>query len=640
MSCLAGVLSRGSCPTGPLSHWFPVPSYAVAITRSFSYLVSSENPLRDTLMRHRTASGTHISFALQCIAVIALTVISGCASTDQFFVPSPAVLPPSWEFVQQLPPAVGTRGMAASDAPLAAEAGVGVLRQGGNAVDAAVATAFALAVVMPEAGNLGGGGFLVLRMHDGTTAALDFREKAPFAARRDMYLDAAGTPTEGSITGHQAAGVPGTVSGLSAVHERFGRLRWSQVLEPAIRLARDGFPVTSDLAGAVKGDSARLSRFPASAALFLPGGHPLQAGEILKNPDLGNALQRIADKGPEGFYAGPTAALIEAEMRRGNGLISREDLTSYSAVWRTPVTVHYRDHTIVSMPPPSSGGLSIALIANMLEAYDLEGLGWHSPQAIHYTVEAMRRAFADRNFFLGDPDVLTIPQEQLASKSYAALRRASIRPDRATPSADVSHGAPLEYREGIHTTHFSVADSAGNTVALTTTLNHSFGSAVTVAGAGFLLNNEMDDFAAKPGTPNAFGLVQGEANAIAPGKRILSSMTPTIVVDPDGKPLLITGASGGPRIITTVFLVISNILDYGMDITTAVDAPRFHHQHLPDTILLEGSGFTPDAVESLHRLGHATKLVHALSMAPSILRRNGTWRGRSDPRLGGAAVGY
>ncbi len=591
-------------------------------------------------MRHHAASDCTISFALQCAAVIAFFVISGCASTDQFFVPAQAVLPPSWEFAQQLPASVGARGMVASDAPLATDAGVDVLRRGGNAVDAAVATAFALAVVMPEAGNLGGGGFLVLRMHDGATAALDFREKAPLAARRDMYLNAAGTPTEASITGHLAAGVPGTVAGLHAVHERFGRLRWSQVLEPGIRLAYDGFPVTSDLADAVKGDSARLSRFPASAALFLPGGHPLQAGTILKNPDLGNALQRIADRGPEGFYAGRTAALIEAEMLLGNGLITQEDLRSYAAAWRTPVAVHYRNHTILSMPPPSSGGLSIALIANMLEAYDLAGLGWHSPQAIHFAVEAMRRTFADRNYFLGDPDVVMIPQEQLASKSYAATRRASIRPDRATPSADVSHGGQFQYREGMHTTHFSVADSAGNAVALTTTLNHSFGSAVTVTGAGFLLNNEMDDFSAKPGSPNAFGLVQGEANAIAPGKRILSSMTPTIVVDPDGEPLLITGASGGPHIITTVFQVISNILDYGMDITAAVDAPRFHHQHLPDRIVLEESGFTPDAVESLHRLGHATHPVHALSMAPSILRKNGTWRGRADPRLHGSAAGY
>jgi gamma-glutamyltranspeptidase/glutathione hydrolase len=530
--------------------------------------------------------------------------------------------------------------MVASDAPLASEAGVQIMKEGGNAVDAAVATAFALAVVMPEAGNIGGGGFMVVHMADGTTAALDFREKAPMAASRNMYLDAKGEQTDLSITGHLAAGVPGSVMGLYEAHRKFGRLPWKQVMEPAIRLAAEGFTVTKDLAGSVKDDSSRLARFPASLALFIPDGKPLQAGAIWRNPDLAASLTRIANEGPKGFYEGTTAGLIVDEMQRGHGLITLEDLKQYTAVWRDPITATYRKHTIISMPPPSSGGTSIALMAHMLEGYDLLGLGWHSPEGIHITVEAMRRAFADRNHWFGDPDFIDIPLKKLLSQEYADLRRASIDPRKATPSADVGFGPAGPVKESMHTTHYSVADSAGNMVAVTTTVNLGFGSAVTVAGAGFLLNNEMDDFAAKPGSPNVFGLVQGEANAIAPGKRILSSMSPTIVLDPNGAPLLITGASGGPRIITAVFQVITNVVDHGMDITAAVTAPRFHHQHLPDTILLENGGFSADRIDALHAMGHETKGIQHLAISPSILRSNGVWRGSADPRTGGAAVGY
>ena len=572
--------------------------------------------------------------------VFVLIMLAGCA--PEAHVPSPpsAALPATWELLPGGPEITGVHGMVTSDAPLASEAGVAILKHGGNAIDAAVATAFALAVVMPEAGNIGGGGFLVLRLKDGTVTALDFREKAPMAARRDMYLDAEGLPTDLSITGHLSAGVPGSVAGLYEAHRKFGRLPWPDVIAPAIRLALDGFPVTADFAGSVRADSARLARYPASVALFLPEGFPVREGSLWKNPDLARSIQRVAERGPQGFYEGETAGLIAEEMRRGNGIITAEDLRTYSAVWREPITASYRQHTIVSMPPPSSGGMSVAMIANILEAYDLRSLGWHSPEAIHLTVEAMRRTFADRNHFLGDPDFLTIPQAVLVSKTYAAERRESIDPERATPSAGVAHGVPIQRSESMHTTHFSVADSAGNVVALTTTINHGFGSAVTVAGAGFLLNNEMDDFASKPGSPNAFGLVQGEANAIAPGKRILSSMSPTIVIDPHGEPLLVTGASGGPRIITAVFQVVSNVIDYGAGITFAVSAPRFHHQHLPDLILLEEGGFSPQGMESLHRMGHAMRQVHHLAIAPSILRKNGMWCGGADPRMGGAAVGY
>ncbi len=567
-------------------------------------------------------------------------LLAACGPQTQREAPATAAIPSTWEFARVPPPVTGSRGMVASDGPLASAAGVQVMRQGGNAVDAAVATAFALAVVLPEAGNIGGGGFMVVRMADGTTASLDFREKAPHAASRDMYLDAHGNTTDRSINGHLAAGVPGSVAGLWEAHKRFGKLPWRDVMEPAIRLAADGFIVTKDLAENVRDDSSRLARWPGSSALFLPDGKPLKQGSLWKNPDLAATLRRIAIDGPAGFYEGITADLIVKEMESGNGIITRDDLKKYTAVWRTPITTTYRKHTIISMPPPSSGGTTIALMAHMLEPYDMGGLGWHSPEGIHLTVEAMRRAFADRNHWFGDPDFVQVPLERLLSPAYADLRRSTIDPLKATPSSAVSYGPAGPVKESMHTTHYSVADSAGNMVAVTTTINLGFGSAVTVRGAGFLLNNEMDDFAAKPGSPNVFGLVQGEANAIAPGKRILSSMSPTIVLDPAGEPLLITGASGGPRIITAVFQVITNVVDHHMDITPAVMAPRFHHQHLPDTILLEDGGFAPDRIAALRSMGHTTKGIRHLAISASILRTNGVWRGAADPRTGGAAVGY
>jgi gamma-glutamyltranspeptidase/glutathione hydrolase len=572
--------------------------------------------------------------------LILAVLLAACAPQTHRETATDSVIPATWDFARVPPPVTGTNGMVASDQPLASEAGVQVMRQGGNAIDAAVATAFALAVVLPEAGNIGGGGFMVVRMADGTSAALDFREKAPAAASRNMYLDANGNATDRSIIGHLAAGVPGSVAGLYEAHKRFGTLPWHAVVEPAIRLAADGFIVTKDLAYNVSADSSRMARFPGSAALFLPGGKPLPAGARWRNPDLAASLQRIATEGPRGFYEGKTADLIIEEMHRGNGIITREDLATYTAVWRAPITTDYRGHTIISMPPPSSGGTTIALMAHMLERHDIRGTGWHSPEGIHLTVEAMRRAFADRNYWFGDPDFVRVPVDRLMSQDYADLRGSTIDPVKATPSAAVSHGPAGPSTESMHTTHYSVADGAGNMVAVTTTVNLGFGSAVTVTGAGFLLNNEMDDFASKPGTPNVFGLVQGEANAIAPGKRILSSMSPTIVLDPDGEPLLITGASGGPRIITAVFQVITNVVDHRMDITAAVMAPRFHHQHLPDTILLENNGFAEDRIAALHSLGHATKAVRHLALAPSILRTNGVWRGSADPRTGGLAAGY
>jgi gamma-glutamyltranspeptidase/glutathione hydrolase len=549
-------------------------------------------------------------------------------------------VPSTWRHTGDPGTARAPRAMVVTDAPLATAVGVDVLRAGGNAVDAAVATAFALAVVYPEAGNIGGGGFMVAYFADGRTAALDFRERAPLAATRDMYLDERGEPTDRSITGHLAAGVPGAVAGLWAAHQRFGTKPWRELLEPAIRLARDGFAVDSHFAAAIRNDSARLARFPASAALFLPGGRPPRPGDTWRNPDLAAVLERIAERGPAGFYEGETADLIVAEMQRGGGIITHEDLRSYEPRWREPIEFRYRGRRIISMPPPSSGGITLALIANILENDDLGRLGWSTAPTLHLVAEAMRRAFADRNHFLGDPDFVEIPRARLLSREHAAAWRATISRERATPSSEIVAGAvPVE--EGAHTTHFSIVDPEGNAVALTTTINELFGSAVTVTGAGFLLNDEMDDFASKPGAPNMYGLVQGEANAIEPGKRMLSAMTPTIVLDEQDRPWLVTGARGGPRIITAVFQVLSNVVDHGLDLTAAVTAPRIHHQHLPDVLFYEEGGLAPETVRALEALGHTVQPRSGyIGNAPSILRQGDVWVGVPDPRVGGSAAGF
>jgi gamma-glutamyltranspeptidase / glutathione hydrolase len=550
-----------------------------------------------------------------------------------------AVIPASWPFALDVAPAVAPRAMVATDAPLATGVGVQVMQNGGNAVDAAVATAFALAVVYPEAGNVGGGGFMVTRLADGTSAALDFREKAPLAATRDMYLDAAGELTDGSVIGHLASGVPGAVMGLWEAHRRFGSKPWTELLAPAIALARDGFVVDSALAGSVRGAAPRLRQFAGSAALFLPNGQPLQAGSLWRNADLARVLQRISAHGPAGFYEGETADLIVTEMQRGGGIISHEDLRRYRAEWRDPVEFEYRGRRVISMPPASSGGITLAIMANILGGFGLDELGWHSAPALHLMGEAMRRAFADRNHFLGDPAFVQFPADMLLSQEYAYRLRASIDSARATPSLAVRPGL-TEQPEPMNTTHFSIVDPAGNAVALTTTINELYGSAVTVAGAGFLLNDEMDDFAAKPGTANMFGLVQGEANAIQPEKRMLSAMTPTIVLDTDGSVLLVTGARGGPRIITAVFQVMSNVIDHDMDVGRAVHTPRIHHQHLPDVLFFERDGLSPQVVAQLEAMGHTVQPRDGIGTAPTILRRGNVWTAVPDPRTGGLAAGF
>ena len=583
--------------------------------------------------------------AVLFLSALALTLSACAAPSGSPAAAGPASgiaakIPSDWRHSIDAPPAVGANGMVATDEEHATRVGVDVLRSGGNAVDAAVATAFALAVTLPSAGNIGGGGFIVLRTPDGTIDALDFRETAPGAATRDMYLDENGEPTDKSLIGHLASGVPGSVAGLWEAHRRYGSKPWAELVQPAIRLAADGFTVSPGLARAVNGQANRFRQFEGSAALFLPDGQPLAAGSTWKNPDLAAVLTGIAEQGPEGFYEGATADLIVAEMQRGGGIITHDDLKAYQAKWRTPVKFEYGDHTIISMPPPSSGGLTIALMAGILEPFRLSARDWHSTDAVHLTAEAMRRAFAVRNHYLGDPDFVTVPTADLLSDSHIAQLRSTITLDRATPSSAVSPGLGMD-REGDHTTHFSVVDGKGGAVALTTTINTGYGSRVVVSGAGFLLNNEMDDFAAKPGAPNGYGLVQGESNAIQPHKRMLSSMTPTIVLDPSGAPLLVTGASGGPRIISAVWQIVSNVVDHGMDANAAVSAPRVHHQHLPDQLSVEGDGFPAELLDALRVRGHEVRAGGGVGVGASIVRRNGTWHGMADPRAGaGLAQGY
>ena len=550
-------------------------------------------------------------------------------------------IPPDWRYAQPQRAFVAESAAVVSDAPLATAVGVQILRAGGNAIDAAVAAAFALAVVYPEAGNIGGGGFLVVRFADGRTAALDFRETAPLAATATMYLDSAGTPTKDSEVGHRAAGVPGAVAGQYEAHRLYGRLPWRDILAPSIRLASEGFMIDERIARVIRSDSSVFIRYAGSSSLFLPAGSPLAAGAILRNPELATTLSAIAERGPAGFYEGPVADLIVEEMKRGGGLITHEDLKRYRPAWRTPVEFTYRGFRVTSMPPPSSGGVTLAMILGILEGYDVSGMGWHSPRMLHLAAEAMRRAFADRNALLGDPDFVTVPLPTLISNRYLSSLRASIDPDAATPSDAVTGGAQLS-PEPAQTTHLGVVDAAGNAVALTTTLNGLHGCGVVVTGAGFLLNNEMDDFTSKAGSPNAYGLVQSERNAIAPGKRMLSSMTPTIVSRPDSGVVLVAGGRGGPHIITSVLQVLLNVLEFDMDAASAVSAPRIHHQHLPDQITYERGGFDPSVLEALTGMGHALKETGGTGSVPAILRRNGRWEAVADPRTApeGGAGGY
>lgn len=524
------------------------------------------------------------------LAVSLLTASTSCAR--------PAALPAAPDPVQ------ARRGMVVSAHPEASRAGVEILRAGGNAVDAAVATGFALAVTFPVAGNLGGGGFLVLRQPNGFATTYDYREKAPAAAFRDMYLDSAGhfVPTR-SQEGHLASGVPGSVDGMLAAHARHGRLPLARVLAPAIRLADQGFALTRGDAAMFNAYRRTFLRFASTRKYFVkPDTSDYVEGERFRQRDLAATLRRIAAQGRDGFYAGRTARLIAAEMTRGGGLITAQDLAAYRSVERAPVVGAYRGHRVITMGPPSSGGVALVQLLNAVEPYNLSAMGWNSSATVHLMGEAMRRVYADRAEFLGDPDFARVPVAELTAKPYMLRRMATFNPQRADSSARTSFGDPYA-SESSETTHFSVVDQDGQAVSVTTTINGGFGSYVVVDGAGFFLNNEMDDFSAKPGVPNMFGLVGNEANAIAPGKRMLSSMTPTIVEDAQGRLEMIVGTPGGSTIITTVFQVMLNVIDHGMNVQEAVAAPRVHHQWLPDLLRAERFALQADTRAALEGRG-------------------------------------
>lgn len=495
---------------------------------------------------------------------------------------------------------VGDKAMVVTAHPLATKVGVEVLRKGGNAVDAAIAVQFALAVVFPYAGNIGGGGFMVYRAKDGSTNTLDFREMAPQLASKDMYLDSAGNVIENlSIRGHLASGVPGSVDGMIEAHKKYGSLSWEELLQPAIDLAVNGFVLTEKEANGFNRVRESLIENNTIAPNHLI--KEWSKGDTIFHTDLSEALARIRDNGRAGFYEGETAQLILEEMERGNGIISQEDLDSYHSVWRKPITGNYRDTKIITMPPPSSGGVALLQLLESVEPYDLSALGHNTADYIHLLTEAERRVYADRAEYLGDPDYYSVPVQELTSPEYNQERMQSFDPQQATPSSSIGHGKiVLEHDQ---TTHFSIVDAQGNAVAITTTINGAFGSRVVVGGAGFFLNNEMDDFSIKPGVPNMFGLVGGEANAIEPGKRMLSSMTPAII-EKEGELYFVTGTPGGATIITSVFQSILNVVDFDMTMQEAVSVKRVHSQWLPDVIMYEKDGLDEEVKEELKKMGH------------------------------------
>jgi gamma-glutamyltranspeptidase/glutathione hydrolase len=544
-------------------------------------------------------------------------------------------------------PVRARHGMVASTNRLASEAGVEILKRGGNAVDAAIATAFALAVVHPAAGNLGGGGFMMIRLRDGRTTAIDYREMAPAAASHDVYLDGGGNLIKGegsSTVGYRAAGVPGTPAGMELALRKYGsgRLTLSQLIEPARRLAADGFAISYGQARSFRADKELLERYEDSRRIFLNGGKFFGEGDLLRQPDLAATFARMQRGGAREFYEGETARMIAADMKRHGGLITLADLKAYEPKERVPLETTYRGYKVISMPPPSSGGAVLIEMLNILEGYDLRAMQASSSEKYHVLTEAMRRAFADRAEYMGDTDFVKVPIAGLIDKHYAERQRASISTERASTSAEVRAGQPMG-AESLETTHFTVVDSQGNAVSNTYTLNLGYGSGVTAKGTGVLLNNEMDDFAAKPGTPNAFGLIQSEKNAVAPRKRPLSAMTPTFVLGKDGSLWFAVGSPGGPTIINTVLQVIVNIVDHDMDIQEAIDAPRIHHQWLPDEIVYEPYGLSPDTQRALVSRGH--KLVSKpryMGDAEGIMiePKTGVRLGASDSRSEGVPVGY
>jgi gamma-glutamyltranspeptidase/glutathione hydrolase len=535
-------------------------------------------------------------------------------------------------------PEYARHAMVGTQEPLAADVGLRVLQSGGNAIDAAVAIGFALAVTYPYAGNIGGGGFLLARFADGRSTFIDFREKAPLAATRNMYLDSKGNVSEDSLVGWRAAGVPGTVRGLELAHKKYGHKPWAELLNPAVELASEGYPVSYSFDASLHGESETrlLSRFPESKRIFLSAHY----GDKLVQPELAATLERIRDRGASDFYDGETAQKLAAAMAANGGLITLADLKAYQAEESEPLRGHYHGDEIITAPPPSAGGVGLLQMLGMLEGSGYEKTGAGSAASIHYVAEVMRRFYADRSEYFGDPDFYKVPVSKLLDPKYIASRRDSINPLHATSSTQIRPGN-INVREGTETTHFNIVDSEGNAVAVTYTLNNGYGSGVTVPGLGFLLNDEMDDFASKPGTENLFHLIQGESNAIQAGKRPVSSMTPTIVLR-DGKLFLILGAPGGSRIINGVLQVLLNVVDFHMNVQDAVDWPRFHHQWMPDVLYVQ-KGISPDTVKLLRGMGHNVSVLESTSgvaRVEAILDDGGWLQGASDPLGNGKAEGY
>jgi len=534
----------------------------------------------------------------------------------------------------------GTHGVVASRSQLASDVGVAIMEQGGNAIDAAVAVGFALAVSYPSAGNIGGGGFFVIRNSNGEVITLDARERAPLAADRDMYLDADGNVNRRlAMSTLLSTGVPGSVAGLLEALERYGTMSRQQIIAPAIELAEHGFALNEDLANQFNQTVRNMRNFPASLAVFRKNGEPYEAGDLWQQQDLAATLKRISEHGRDGFYKGETADLLIAEMERNNGLISHDDLQQYQPIWRPAIHASYRGYDVWSMPPSSSGGIVLTQMLNMLEPYDIGSLGWGSAAASHTMIEAQKRAYADRARHLGDSDYYPVPFRNLLNKDYATERFSDFALDKAKPSAEIFAGSWPE--ESPQTTHYSVMDSHGNAVSVTTTLNSSYGNKMVVSGAGFLLNNEMGDFTPKANTAGGYGLMGEEANLIAPGKRMLSSMTPTIV-SKDGINVLVTGSPGGSTIINTVFHVLVNFIDHGMPIDQAVASPRFHHQWQPDAVRFESGAFATGVQNELETIGHSQVLGAGFGLgdANSIAFDGETMTATSDPRNAGGAAGF
>ncbi|NLY33626.1 MAG: gamma-glutamyltransferase [Alcaligenaceae bacterium] len=577
------------------------------------------------------------------VTFLGLALLAGGSVTPLQAKTTAPVAPPQVQYDYDMDifhPVIAHNGMVATEQHLASTVGLDILKKGGNAVDAAVGIGFALAVVLPNAGNLGGGGFMMVHDKDsGQTIALDFREMAPAKASRDMYLDEKGDVAAGrSLYTHLAVGVPGTVAGMEHALKKWGSMPLEQVIQPAIDLAENGYIVSSSLAENLAATKESLGKWETTKAIFFKDGEPLKAGDLLAQKDLAESMRLIAKDGGDAFYKGKIADLIVEEMGKHDGLITKEDLANYKVVEREPVKGTYRGYEVVSMPPPSSGGIHVIQMLNMFEGHHLNEMGHNSAKTITLMAESMKRAYADRSEYLGDPDFNKVPQKGLTSKDYANSLVSGMSLDKVTPAKEILPGKPQPY-ESDQTTHYSVVDKNGNAVAVTYTLNLNFGSGIVAGESGILLNNEMDDFSAKPGVPNAFGLIGGDANAVGAGKRPLSSMTPTLVLK-EGKPWLVTGSPGGARIITTVLQTITNSIDFGLNPAEAAAAPRFHHQWLPDELRVE-KGFSPDTLALLKEKGYAIALKPSMGRTQTIQVRDNVLYGYSDPRNpDGVTIGY